>query len=189
MALAFILLNSYQGTSNKLSIDYNISGISKTWFNNSHTSTTKKKTILSLEGNLLAKRIILNSLSPVKSMSRKDSIATHNIVNGNESFPNISLISTTLKTDTFYSLENKDIIKEFVVKGTTSTSLTQQPQKGISIYYTMNGTFTDTVRINHANAVYAEKMAYHIMLKVLYKAIFEERKEEIEKIIGLTHSN
>ncbi len=180
LALTIILFYACNQSKDKLTIEYRIVG--ENWIVNSNDSITKTQNIHFRNDKIIVDRTILNNPDLVTLINWKDSRSTRNIENGDLTELNQSMLISTLKTDTFYISEENDDIKYYIVSGKTESKYLTISQESDSLQYLVNGTFNDTIQIKNEKGIYAEKMAYNIIHKILYEILHDEIKKEVENM-------
>lgn len=171
-----IIFCSCNKQKNTLTIDYRITGLN--WIINSNDTVKKTPNRHNREDEIIVDRKILNNPDLVTSINWKDSTS---IIEGNVIIKQ-SILTTTLKTDTFYICEENENSQKYVITGKTESKHLIINHKTDSLNYLINGTFNDTIQINNENEKYAEKMAYNVAHKTLYEIIHNEIYKEVEKI-------
>jgi len=185
ISLIIVLISSCKQTPKQLSIDYRINGSNEISISNTNAPGTKTSYFKS--GEIKADPSILNNPDLITLKNWKDSISDYKLVNGEDVLVRQSTINSTLSTDTFYLIESTPTFQKYRIKGKThSRVLSISIQNNDSLQFFINQTFNDTIVINETDKKHAEKMAYHIVQKLLHEDKHDLIRNEEKNIASLT---
>lgn len=180
---AIFILQSHGKKSKNITIDYKIKGVSQIKVANDNSPLTRTVNTYNVADKITAHYSILHNPKLIRTKYWTDEVTKNNKQNEVKVLVQKSVLKSTLRTDTFYLLQYSNNIHKFKIEGNIQAKLLSiKKQSSDSLHFTINQTFADTIIINCICKQKAEKMAYHIVQKVLHNAIHKEIVEQKDKI-------